>query len=84
MTWFMEPSQDSAPHQEFTGFMDLSALDLPADAEYYLCGPLAFMQMVRSSLIMRGIPAQDIRYEVFGPDLWLAEFESADSLPAAS
>ncbi|WP_043442331.1 globin domain-containing protein [Arthrobacter sp. L77] len=98
-TWFMNPSgeplreisqdrssttsQEPLTGEQFTGFMDLSTLDLPADAEYYLCGPLPFMQMVRSVLILRGIPAQDIRYEVFGPDLWLAEFEPAGPALAA-
>jgi len=28
---------------------------------------------VRSSLIARGVPADRIRYEVFGPDLWAAQ-----------
>ncbi|MGN6741962.1 MAG: globin domain-containing protein [Amnibacterium sp.] len=56
------------------GFMDLRERDLPVDAQYYLCGPLPFMQSVRSTLIERGVPARDIQYEVFGPDLWLADF----------
>ncbi|MCU1540733.1 MAG: hemin transporter, partial [Arthrobacter sp.] len=51
------------------------AVELPLDAEYYLCGPLVFMQSVRSALIERGVPARDIQYEVFGPDLWLADFQ---------
>ena len=25
--------------------------------------------------IERGVPAQDIQYEVFGPDLWQADFD---------
>ena len=39
---------------------------------YILCGPLAFMQSTRSKLIDAGVPATSIRYEIFGPDLWLA------------
>ncbi|MFC3572418.1 hypothetical protein ACFOZ0_03765 [Streptomyces yaanensis] len=27
---------------------------------------------VRTQLLRAGIPARNIRYEVFGPDLWLA------------
>ena len=38
------------------GMMDLAAVDLPDDAAYYLCGPLPFMQAVRSALIERGVP----------------------------
>jgi nitric oxide dioxygenase len=30
------------------------------------------MQKIRSEAIALGVPAQRIRYEVFGPDLWLA------------
>ncbi|PWF82740.1 hemin transporter [Kocuria rosea] len=74
--WFEQPS-DTGPsgENELAGFMDVSAVDLPHDAQYYLCGPLPFMQAVRSSLIARGVPAKDIQYEVFGPDLWLADFQ---------
>lgn len=76
ITWFLEPpADDQQAKNRFTGFMDLADVELPADAEYYLCGPLPFMQAVRSSLIARGVPAQDIQYEVFGPDLWLADFQ---------
>jgi nitric oxide dioxygenase len=42
---------------------------LPQDGQYYLCGPSPFMQMQRKALIARGIPAEQIRHEVFGPDL---------------
>lgn len=59
----------------FEGQMDLSAVDLPGDALYYLCGPLPFMQAVRSRLIERGVAARDIQYEVFGPDLWQADLD---------
>jgi nitric oxide dioxygenase len=55
------------------GTMDLEAVDLPEGAAYYLCGPLPFMRAVRSRLIDRGVPARDIQYEVFGPDLWQAD-----------
>ncbi|MGW5463949.1 globin domain-containing protein [Streptomyces sp. NPDC003996] len=55
-----------------TGLMDLDGLDLPADADVYLCGSLPFMRAVRTQLLQAGVPARRIRYEVFGPDLWLA------------
>ncbi|WP_345151315.1 globin domain-containing protein [Arthrobacter ginkgonis] len=82
--WFLEPSAAAAAsgsagpeavERERAGLMDVDEVDLPADAEYYLCGPLAFMQSVRSALIGRGVRPQDIQYEVFGPDLWLADFQ---------
>ena len=73
LSWYIEPSGNQSG-EEFAGFMDLSFVELPLEAEYYLCGPLPFMQSVRSALILRGVPAKDIQYEVFGPDLWLADF----------
>ncbi len=33
------------------------------------------LQAVRSDLIAKGVPAKDIQYEVFGPDLWLADLQ---------
>jgi nitric oxide dioxygenase len=54
------------------GRIDLGAVEIPADAEIYLCGPLPFMESVRNSLINQNLPEADIHYEVFGPDKWLA------------
>jgi nitric oxide dioxygenase len=76
VTWFAEQSDSTqVADGKLVGFMDVTAVELPLDAEYYLCGPLVFMQSVRSALIERGVPARDIQYEVFGPDLWLADFQ---------
>ncbi|MDX6761530.1 MULTISPECIES: globin domain-containing protein [Streptomyces] len=55
-----------------TGLMDLSDVPVAPDTRAYLCGPLPFMRSVREQLIGKGVPAADIHYEVFGPDLWLA------------
>ena len=51
------------------GRMDGEALPLPAGAIAYLCGPLPFMHEVRAGLIRRGLPAERIHYEVFGPGM---------------
>ncbi|MFD6952621.1 hemin transporter [Nocardiopsis sp. TSRI0078] len=53
------------------GRMDLSGVEIPRGAEAYLCGPLPFMRDVRAQLLGAGVPARLVRYEVFGPDLWL-------------
>ena len=55
------------------GYMDLTQVPLPDDVQVFTCGPLPFMRHVRTSLIERGVPANRIRYEVFGPDLWAAQ-----------
>ncbi|MGI5227778.1 FAD-binding oxidoreductase [Actinoallomurus sp. CA-142502] len=59
----------------FHGTMDLSVVDLPDNAIYYLCGPLPFMRALRGTLLTRGVVSDDIHYEVFGPDLWQADLE---------
>jgi nitric oxide dioxygenase len=65
------------------GTMDLGDVDLPSDASYYLCGPLPFMQAVRSALLERGVAPKRIQYEVFGPDLWQADLDTSPSLGAS-
>ncbi|EON24795.1 nitric oxide dioxygenase [Nocardioides sp. CF8] len=54
------------------GRVDLGTVEIPTDAQVYLCGPLPFMESVRTSLLEHNVPEADIRYEVFGPDKWLA------------
>ncbi|MEV7598420.1 globin domain-containing protein [Kitasatospora sp. NPDC089797] len=56
---------------ERTGLVDLSGVEVPAGTTAYLCGPLPFLRAVRGQLLAAGVPAEDIHYEVFGPDLWL-------------
>jgi len=74
--WYEQGAEGHLPvNGVFSGKMDLSQVNLPDDAAYYLCGPLPFMQAVRSDLIERKVPPEDIQYEVFGPDLWQADFE---------
>ncbi|MFJ3785432.1 globin domain-containing protein [Streptomyces sp. NPDC090093] len=65
--WYEEPGDSGAR----PGRADVTALDLPAGTTAYLCGPLPFLRAVRGDLLGRGTAAADIRYEVFGPDLWL-------------
>lgn len=64
-------------HPAREGFMDLSEVDLPEHASVFMCGPLPFMQAMRRTLIGRGVPADRINYEVFGPDLWAQNPEAA-------
>jgi len=74
--WYEKQAHSNEPVNGVQqGFMDLDQVDPPDDATYYLCGPLAFMQAVRSALIGRGVAPRDIQYEVFGPDLWQADLD---------
>ncbi|MFI0790403.1 globin domain-containing protein [Streptomyces lydicus] len=69
--WYEEPG-DQAPEAS-AGRVDVAALELPEGVTAYLCGPLPFLRAVRGDLLRRGVPAQSIHYEVFGPDLWLGQ-----------
>ncbi|ALM81680.1 globin domain-containing protein [Bordetella sp. N] len=40
-----------------------------ANTDFYLCGPLPFMQAQRAALLEAGVPSTRIHREVFGPDL---------------
>lgn len=57
-------------HPAKSGFMDLSDVELPEEAQVFMCGSLPFMQSARRSLIDQGVSSENIHYEVFGPDLW--------------
>ncbi|MEW2284372.1 globin domain-containing protein [Streptomyces sp. NPDC047841] len=56
-----------------TGLVDLTGIDVHPGTRAYLCGPLPFMRAIRTQLIEKGVAPADIHYEVFGPDLWLAQ-----------
>lgn len=58
------------------GRMDLTDIDVPADARVFMCGPLPFMQAARTALVAKGVHPENIRYEVFGPDLWAQQIPS--------
>ena len=78
-TWYETiGTDDRRSHQ---GFMDLTEIPLPANIQVFTCGPLPFMRHVRSTLLARGVPADSIRYEVFGPDLWAAQIPDEPTHP---
>ncbi|WP_030986145.1 globin domain-containing protein [Streptomyces sp. NRRL WC-3744] len=56
-----------------TGLVDLTGIAVHPGTRAYLCGPLPFMRAIRTQLIEKGVSPADIHYEVFGPDLWLAQ-----------
>jgi ferredoxin-NADP reductase/MOSC domain-containing protein YiiM len=46
----------------------LGRLDLPRDAEAYLCGPAGFMREVSAAMVALGLDAGRIHTEIFGPE----------------
>ncbi|SCF28696.1 nitric oxide dioxygenase [Micromonospora viridifaciens] len=51
------------------GLVDPARIPLAPGAYVHLCGPVPFMAMVRGGLLRRGVPAERIAYEVFGPGM---------------
>ncbi|MEU2040743.1 globin domain-containing protein [Nocardia niwae] len=49
------------------GRADLAALDLPADADVYVCGPSGFLRDIRGQLRALGIPDARVHVEQFMP-----------------
>lgn len=69
--WYKNDAHEAPTlHPALPGSMDLASVELPDNATVFMCGPLPFMQQMRSTLIGRGVPSDRLHYEVFGPDLW--------------
>lgn len=68
-TWYNNAEQNTGASQ-FTGLMDLKVVadQLPLQsANFYLCGPTAFMKFANDQLQALGVASAQIHYEVFGP-----------------
>ena len=65
-TWYKSETHESARQ----GYMDISGIadHLPlTEADFYLCGPVGFMQFAKQQLVTLGVESDSIHYEVFGP-----------------
>ncbi|MEU1888064.1 globin domain-containing protein [Micromonospora rifamycinica] len=71
--WYETPTAAGdalSPAAEVTrGRIDPELIPLSPDTHVHLCGPLPFMNQVRGGLLRRGVPAERIAYEVFGPGM---------------
>ena len=70
--WYEDLGVRTATTATMQGLIELKNVEVLPDTQAYLCGPLPFMDLVRSDLLKRGLPEANIHYEVFGPDKWLA------------
>jgi len=71
-TWYRLPTDADRAAMRFTseGLMELAQLEGLFDApemEFYLCGPVVFMQFAAKQLVAQGVSADKIHYECFGP-----------------
>jgi len=51
-----------------SGFMNLLNVGIDfSNTDFYMCGPLVFMQFMKAQLLQLGAASEQIHYEVFGP-----------------
>lgn len=72
LRWYEDLGAREADEVLRAGRIDLDGVELPAEAEIYLCGPVPFMAGVQAALRERGVAVDRIHYEVFGPAQELA------------
>ncbi|MCP4991282.1 MAG: NO-inducible flavohemoprotein [Colwellia sp.] len=61
-------NEEVAANHIYQGMMDLTKVELPIEqADFYLCGPIAFMQFAKRQLLALGVAEERVHYEVFGP-----------------
>lgn len=67
--WYRNKPEHAALHQ-FNGLINIATVadKLPLQsANFYLCGPTAFIKAVKTQLLGLGVAPAQIHYEVFGP-----------------
>lgn len=64
--WYEQPTRDGR-----AGTLTVSDLELPAEADYYLCGGAGFLRSVRAQLTAAGVEPSRMHFELFSPDDWL-------------
>ena len=69
--WYSRPGPQDRPSVDFDlpgriGGDALKTLGLPLDADFYLCGPSAFLPDVTSGLAALGVPRDRVHEEIFG------------------
>lgn len=65
--WYEDLAGQTTGEAVREGRMLLDGIELPDGANVYLCGPVPFMAGVHQALLARGVAADAIHYEVFGP-----------------
>jgi ferredoxin-NADP reductase/MOSC domain-containing protein YiiM/ferredoxin len=66
---YSKPTNGDATDHDLSGRLDLPVLEaagVPKDADYYMCGPDAFMHAMGAALAAAGITPDRISTEVFG------------------
>lgn len=67
-TWYrLDPVEDDSQSYGLMNLADVEAKLPLQTADFYLCGPLPFMQFINEQLQALGVADARIHYEVFGP-----------------
>lgn len=71
MVYYETPGAQDQRGRDYdvAGRINLAQMDaalLPPDADYYLCGPAAFLQVQKAALLARGVAPKAIHLELFG------------------
>jgi ferredoxin-NADP reductase/MOSC domain-containing protein YiiM len=62
-----EPSGADFDTRGHLGLDVLTRLGVPQEADFYLCGPVAFLQDLTRGLLSLGVPPNRLHSEIFGP-----------------
>ena len=70
---YSQPDPTDRPGKDFDvrGRWDLAGLEklgVPVQADFYVCGPPAFLTDMNRDLISLGVPQDSMHHEVFGPE----------------
>jgi ferredoxin-NADP reductase/MOSC domain-containing protein YiiM/ferredoxin len=68
--WYSRPSPQDRPGIDFDepGRITVAALEkieVPRDADFYLCGPTTFLQDLKAGLAVMGVPGERVHAEIF-------------------
>jgi ferredoxin-NADP reductase/MOSC domain-containing protein YiiM len=69
--WYSRPGPEDRPGSDFDSSGRVASdafkkLGVPLDADFYLCGPSAFLKDVSSGLSTLGVPSERVHEEIFG------------------
>ena len=69
--WYSRPGPEDRPGSDFDSSEriagdSLKKLGVPLDADFYLCGPSAFLKDLGSALAALGVPGEKVHEEIFG------------------
>src|SRR5699024_10790329 len=71
-TWYEAGGESvTGPGAVHQGLMELSVVDVPADAHVFLSGSSGFLQAIRPTFLSAGVDEERLHAELFAPNDWL-------------